>query len=173
MFRHELVERHGGYRAGDFPEDYELWLRWLDAGVVMGKVPRELLVWHDSPGRLSRREFRYDPDAFFRVKAEYLARHLMRIGRNEVWIWGAGRPTRKRAAHLARHGIRIAGYVDVDAKKTGKKVGGVPVVGPAELPAAGAIFVLGYVSSRGAREMIREELMKRGYEEGRNFLMCA
>ncbi len=35
MFRRELLERHGGYRDGDFPEDYELWLRWLDAGVRM------------------------------------------------------------------------------------------------------------------------------------------
>src|SRR5262249_16983697 len=27
MFRRELVARHGGYRTGNFPEDYELWLR--------------------------------------------------------------------------------------------------------------------------------------------------
>ena len=24
-------QSHGGYHAGDFPEDYELWLRWMDA----------------------------------------------------------------------------------------------------------------------------------------------
>ena len=70
MFRRELVARHGGYRAGDFPEDYELWLRWLDAGVRMAKVPRPLLTWHDSTGRLSRTDARYDPEAFFRLKAE-------------------------------------------------------------------------------------------------------
>lgn len=49
MFRRRLLERHGGYREGDFPEDYELWLRWLKAGVRLGKVPRELLVWNDPP----------------------------------------------------------------------------------------------------------------------------
>jgi glycosyltransferase involved in cell wall biosynthesis len=173
MFRRELVARHGGYRAGDFPEDFELWLRWLDAGVVMGKVPRELLTWHDAPGRLSRTDPRYDPEAFFRVKAEYLAKHLLRLGRAVVWIWGAGRPTRKRAAHLGPHGMRIGGYVDVDAKKTGRKVGGVPVIGPAELPVPGSIFVVGYVASRGARELIRGELTCRGYVEGRDFLMAA
>src|SRR6185436_16591977 len=53
MFRRELVEKHGGYRAGDFPEDYELWLRWMEAGARMGKVPRVLLTWQDGPGRLS------------------------------------------------------------------------------------------------------------------------
>jgi FlaA1/EpsC-like NDP-sugar epimerase len=91
----------------------------------------------------------------------------------EVWIWGAGRPTRKRAAALLDHGIRIAGYIDVDAKKTGRSVAGVPVIGPEELPAAGSILVLGYVSSRGARDLIRAELVRRGYREGRDFLMAA
>ena len=81
----------------------------------MDKVPRELLTWHDAPERLSRTHPRYDPEAFFRVKAEYVAREVARIngGRvpagslpqetavRSVWIWGAGRPTRKRAAHLA------------------------------------------------------------------------
>jgi len=176
VFRRALVARHGGYREGDFPEDYELWLRWLEAGVRMAKVPRELLTWHDSPGRLSRTDPRYDPEAFFRVKAGHVAREAARLpgppGR-EVWVWGAGRPTRKRAAWLAAQGVRIAGYVDVDRKKTGRLVGGVPVQDPAELPAPGARIVLAYVSSRGAREYIRAELERRGYGEGRDFLLCA
>lgn len=179
MFRRELAERHGVYAEGGFPEDYELWLRWADAGVRMAKVPRELLVWHDSPTRASRTDPRYSPEAFYRVKAKYLARELGRIlgrdrgGERAVWIWGAGRPTRKRAAALTEHGVTIAGYIDIDGKKTGKRVGGVPVIGPAELPAAGSIFVLGYVASRGARELIRTELKRRGWVEGRQFLMCA
>jgi glycosyltransferase involved in cell wall biosynthesis len=174
MFRRAAVERHGGYREGDFPEDYELWLRWLDAGVRMAKVPRALLTWHDSPARLSRTDARYAPDAFYRVKAPWIARELGRIaGGRAVWIWGAGRPTRKRAAELEGHGVRIAGYIDVDPKKTGRKVGGVPVVAPDGLPEPGAVFVLGYVATRGARDLIRGELTRRRYGEGRDFLMCA
>ncbi|RXK53098.1 glycosyltransferase [Oleiharenicola lentus] len=173
LFRRELLERHGGYRDGDFPEDYELWLRWLEAGVRMAKVPRELLIWHDTPGRLSRSDPRYDPEAFFRVKAAYLAQHVVRLGRREVWIWGAGRPTRKRAAHLEAHGLKIVGYVDIDARKTGKAVAGVPVVSPEELPEPGAVFLLGYVAKRGAREDTRSRLARRGWHEGRDFLMGA
>ena len=176
MFRLELVAWHGGYRAGDFPEDYELWLRWLDAGVRMAKVPRELLIWHDPPTRLTRTDPQYAPEAFFRVKAEWIARELGRSARGrEVWVWGAGRATRKRAAHLAVHGVQISGYIDVDPKKTGRGLGGtgLPVLAPAGLPAPGEIFVLGYVASRGAREYNRRELRVRGYLEGRDFLMCA
>ena len=194
MFRRGLVEEFGGYRDGDFPEDYELWLRWLDAGVRMAKVPRVLLTWHDAPARLSRTDVRYEPEKFFRVKAEWVARWLVGRGlltpplgpderrgretppyKRKIFVWGAGRHTRKRASHLETHGVRIAGYIDVDVKKTGRGVGGTgaPVIAPEQIPPPGEIFVLGYVSSRGAREFTRGVLTRRGYREGRDFLMCA
>jgi glycosyltransferase involved in cell wall biosynthesis len=174
MFRRELVERHGGYHDGEFPEDYELWLRWAEAGVRMAKVPRGLLTWHDPPGRLSRPDPRYDAEAFYRLKAEYLAKAVARDRRERpLLVWGAGRPTRKRAASLEAHGLRIAGYIDIDPRKIGKKPGGRPVLAPAELPPPGEIFVLGYVASRGARELIRGTLSSLGHIEGRDFLMCA
>ncbi len=93
----------------------------------------------------------------------------------QLFIWGAGRPTRKRAGYLAPHGVKIAGYVDVDAKKFTPAIGGrgAPVFGPDELPPPSDAFVLGYVSSRGARGLIRAELRARSYVEGRDFLMCA
>jgi glycosyltransferase involved in cell wall biosynthesis len=200
MFRRELAARHGGYRSGEFPEDYELWLRWMDAGVRMAKVPRVLLRWNDPPTRSSRNEPRYSPDAFFRVKAEWIVREVERTvlfesrhagvgtptkvspddakagpGRRRILVWGAGRPTRKRAAHLAAHGLRIDGYVDVDRKKTTPALGGtgLPVVAPPDLRSPGEVFVLVYVSSRGARDFIRAELGRRGFVEGGDFLMCA
>lgn len=176
LFRRELVEKFGGYRAGDFPEDYELWLRWLDAGVRMAKVPRMLLTWHDAPARLSRTDPRYAPEAFFATKARYVARELARVARGRrVLVWGAGRPTRKRAAHLSAHGAAIAGYIDIDPKKAGRALGGtgVPVIAPAEIPPPEEAFVLGYVGTRGARELHRAELTRRGFVEGRDFLMCA
>ena len=176
LFRRELVERFGGYRAGDFPEDYELWLRWLDTGVRMAKVPRMLLTWHDAPTRLSRVDPRYAPEAFFKTKAAYLARELARIaGGRRVLVWGAGRPTRKRAAHLAAHDVTIAGYIDIDPKKAGRALGGTgaPVIAPAQIPPPADVFVLGYVAKRGARERHREHLTRRGFLEGRDFLMCA
>ena len=91
MFRRAVVARHGGYADGDFPEDYELWLRWMDAGVRFGKVDAELLVWNDPPTRLSRTEPRYSTGAFYRIKCLYLARWLKRQvdPSREIWLWGA------------------------------------------------------------------------------------
>lgn len=161
MFRRELVERHGGYRGGDFPEDYELWLRWLDAGVQIAKVPRVLLRWNDSSERLSRADSRYAADAFFRLKAHWIARWLRAngvIGGRSVeasgaaftrstesmplYVWGAGRATRRRAAYLVNHAVEMAGYIDVDPKKATRALGGSgpPVIGPEDLPAPGKIL---------------------------------
>jgi glycosyltransferase involved in cell wall biosynthesis len=178
LFRRELVARHGGYRAGDFPEDHELWLRWMDAGVAFGKVRRVLLRWHDPPGRLSRSDARYAPEAFFRLKAEWIARWLRArpaLAARPLLVWGAGRPTRLRAAALTAHGLRIAAYVDVDPAKVTPALGGsgLPVLAPAALPAPGKAFVLAYVSSPGARDLIAAELTARGWVEGHDFLLCA
>jgi glycosyltransferase involved in cell wall biosynthesis len=178
LFRRELVARHGGYRAGDFPEDHELWLRWMDAGVAFGKVPRVLLRWHDPPGRLSRSDPRYAPEAFFRLKAEWIARWLRArpaLAARPLLVWGAGRPTRLRAAALTAHGLRIAAYVDVDPAKVTPALGGSgpPVLAPGALPPAGEAFVLAYVSSPGARELIAADLTARGWVEGSDFLLCA
>lgn len=179
MFRRELVDRHGGYCDSEFPEDYELWLRWLDAGVAMAKVPRPLLRWNDLPSRLSRTDPRYSPEAFFRTKAKWLARELARrreVGDSRaVWIWGAGRPTRKRAAYLEAHGVRIVGYIDVDPKKTTPALGGrrQPVIPPTALPSPAAAIILAYIASRGARDLIRATLLASSRQEGADFLLCA
>jgi glycosyltransferase involved in cell wall biosynthesis len=175
MFRRELVQRLGGYRAGDFPEDYELWLRWLEAGVLMAKVDRVLLTWNDPPDRLSRRDARYAPEAFYRCKAPYLARWLaahLQPGQR-LWVWGAGRPTRKRAEWLVAQGVAIEAYVDIDPAKIGRRLAGRPVFGPDQLPSPAEVFVLGYVASRGARELIRSHLRSRQFIEGQHFLMAA
>ena len=172
MFRRELPERLGAYRDGPFPEDYELWLRWMDAGVKGAKVDAELVVWNDPPERLSRTDPRYAPEAFFRMKARYLARWLARHNRfhPEVTVWGAGRVTRRRAAFLEEEGVRITRFIDL---KRRRPPCGRPVLTPEELPPPGRFFVVAMVGKRGAREEIRERLAAAGYREGRDFILGA
>jgi glycosyltransferase involved in cell wall biosynthesis len=175
MFRRELVWRFGGYADGAFPEDYELWLRWLDAGVRFAKLAEPLLVWRDSPARLSRRDPRYASDAFYAVKARYLARWLSAHNPHHpaVIVWGAGRLTRRRARHLTDHGSVISAFVDIDPRKIGQTVDGVPVLGPDALPAPGRCFVVSYVASRGARELIEERLRASGFRAGTDYVLAA
>lgn len=174
MFRRAVPERFGAYRAGDFPEDYELWLRWLEAGVRMEKLAEPLLVWTDRPDRLSRHDPRYAAAAFARVKATYLARWLAAHNRHHprVVVWGAGRVTRKRAELLVGEGIEIAGYVDIDPRKIGRRIGERPVLGPKELPKPGTSFIVSYVSSLGARDAVGATLETAGYRQGGDFVLA-
>ncbi|MFT3828066.1 MAG: glycosyltransferase family 2 protein [Opitutaceae bacterium] len=175
LFRRELVAAHGGYREHAWPEDYELWLRWLDAGVQFAKLAAPLVRWNDPPQRLSRTHPRYAVDAFYACKCHYLARWLRRelAPARALYLRGAGKVTRRRFAALAAEGVRLAGYVDVDAHKLGARIGGLPVLGPTEVPAAGECFVLGAVGTRGARDFIRAQLHAQDRVEGRDFLMVA
>lgn len=174
-FRRELVERFGGYCESAEPEDYELWLRWMDAGVEFAKVPDVLLRWNDSPRRLSRTSERYALAAFYACKARYLARFVRRTVHAErgVWLWGAGRETRKRFDALESEGLELAGYIDVDPRKIGRSIGGRPVRAPSDLPPPERAFVIAGVGVRGARELIRASLERRGYRLGDDFVPAA
>lgn len=175
MFRRVLLERFGTYAAGDFPEDYELWLRWLDAGVRFGKVDAELLTWNDPPTRLSRVDPRYHTHAFYRIKCQFLSHWLKRHLHppRELWLWGAGRITRQRFRPLESLGIPIAGFIDIDPGKLGRMNDGRLVVGPHQLPPPNRAFILSGVSTRGAREQIAETLVRTGRIEGEDFLLAA
>jgi glycosyltransferase involved in cell wall biosynthesis len=173
MFRRALVARHGGYRDGPFPEDYELWLRWLEAGVAMAKVPRVLLTWRDGPGRLSRTHPRYAVEAFYALKAGYLARWLRARGHDRIVVWGSGKTSRRRAEPLAAEGIAIAAYVDVDPRRGGGHSRGVPIRYYEDVGPPGETFVVSYVGKRGAGDFIRGFLAARGWVEGEHFLLAA
>uniref|UniRef100_I2PZU6 Glycosyl transferase n=1 Tax=Desulfovibrio sp. U5L TaxID=596152 RepID=I2PZU6_9BACT len=175
MFRAGLPGRFGGYRQGDFPEDYELWLRWSEAGVAMAKVPRTLYTWNDPPGRLSRTDPRYGADAFHRIKAGYLARHLAQTNpfHPEIIVAGAGRTTRHRAEHLLAHGVAITAWLDIDPRKVGKVVAGRPVLHLDDVPGPDTCFVVPYVASRGATEYLSAVLEARGFVLGRSYLPAA
>jgi glycosyltransferase involved in cell wall biosynthesis len=171
MFRRELIETHGGYRDGPFPEDYELWLRWLAAGVRFGKVDEELLTWNDPPQRLSRTDARYSVEAFYTMKCLYLKKWLeTHAAGREIWLWGAGRVTRRRFDALAEV---ITGFIDVDECKRGQHRDGRVVRMVDELPEREGSFILAGVGARGAREAIHAHLTRRGWVEGAHFLLVA
>ena len=173
MFRGTLPATLGGYRDGDFPEDYELWLRWFEAGVRFAKLPQTLLTWNDQPGRLSRSDPRYAVEKFYDVKADYLARWL--AGHNphhpHITVVGAGRITRRRVDALKRCGIVVSAWADIDPRKVGKMYDGAPVIHHDAIPRDA--FVVPFVASIGAADRIRSLLEARGFRPGRDFIEAA
>ena len=173
MFRRQSVFEAGGYKSGDFPEDYELWLRMNLRGCRFAKLPETLLEWRQSSTSLSRIDPRYAREAFDRLRAHYLCRRLKAIGQRPIVVWGAGRRTRGRCRHLQQRGVTVAAWIDIDPRKIGQTVGGAKVHPPGwlETESGQRPFVLVYVASHGARDLIGEELHRFDYRRGEDYLM--
>jgi glycosyltransferase involved in cell wall biosynthesis len=168
-FRREALDSVGGWRDAGWAEDWDLLLRLAAAGWKMAKVPRVLLHWRDSPGRLTRLGDAYRPERMVELRAEHLAQGPLR--ERPFDVWGAG-PTGKRLARaLEARGMRPRRFWDVDPRK--RMARGVPVVSAAGLGAPDGALILCAVGAAGAREDIRAELAPRGFEEGRDFFFVA
>lgn len=170
LFRRELVEQHGSYDTGPLPEDHELWLRWMDAGVRFAKLPEELLAWNDHAGRLSRTHANYSVDAFFATKVKYMARWLKRkLDGRPVIVAGTSVLCQERTALLEAEGIAVSAFTDVK----GRGVPGRRFVPHLELPPAGEAFVVSFISQRGTGDRIAGFLAGRGLAEGEDFVLAA
>lgn len=172
MFRSILSRMFGGYHEGPVPEDYELWLRWMHHGVEMAKVPRYLLDWYDHTERLSRTHDHYSYQNFYRVKAKYLRLFLKRKFQEqlpEIWVWGAGRQVNNRVAPIVERGLHISKYIDV--KRRSDNSG--RFIHYSDIPEAGQVFILSYVTDRKGKKDIIQYLESKGYREGDDFLMMA
>lgn len=164
MMRRGALRDVGGYRDGDFPEDYDLWLRLFLAGKRFAKLPRALLEWRDHPARLTRTHARYRLAAFFGIKsAAVWTLDGERLLRGKTVVWGAGNRGRPWRRFLRQHGVRPAFLVDVDARKIGRALSGVPVRELDALAAESWDTLLVVVGARGARGLIRTHLADAGF----------
>lgn len=171
MWRRETMELFGLYRAGDFPEDYEMWLRWLDAGVKIAKVPEVVLDWHDSMERLTRTHPIYSDRAFYEIKSRYLAKWLAEQNsyHPRVCVWGASRISRRRARILEQQGVEIESYIDTKKSRQLERA----LIYYEDLPEAGSHFILTYIRQMDNREKIQAFLEGRGYVEGKDYLLVS
>jgi glycosyltransferase involved in cell wall biosynthesis len=166
--RRALVDA-GGWRDGPFPEDWELWLRLLERGEKLSCLPEVLHRWTDHDRRLTRTDARYALERHLSLKADYVSRVLK--GR-PVTLWGATDTGRALSKALTANGLTVVRFVELNAKKIGQTIHGVPVIHPDALPDDGS-HVLSCVAAKGARDDIRAFLQARGRVELRDFTCLA
>jgi glycosyltransferase involved in cell wall biosynthesis len=172
VLRRAALERLGGWREFDGPEDYDLWLRAFDAGLHFCKLPEVLLLWRDRPRRLTRTDPRYSPGRFLSLKLEALRRGPL-VGGRPVVIWGAGPVGKSWARALAAAGHPIAAFTEVDERKLGVLIHGAPVVPISEARRPGRPLHLAAVGQRGARARIRIEAARLGLRDGEDLVAVA
>jgi glycosyltransferase involved in cell wall biosynthesis len=169
MVKRDLIKIYGEYKDGEFPEDYELWLRLMEKGVKFGKVPEYLLDWYDDDNRLSRRHKKYSMEAFYHVKAEYFSnwyKSYFSSNPPQIIVWGTGKSVKQKSKYLEDFDLDIAGYIDV-IDKPDHWFNGRPVFYYKDIPER--VFILSFVGDREGKKMIFEHLISNGYVEGRNF----
>ena len=171
MWRKEVSDRYGSYSDGDFPEDYELWLRWLEKGVKFYKLPDKVLSWHDSENRLTRIDDRYSEEAFFNIKTLYLAKWLKIHNpfHPNVVVWGASKISRNRAKALKIKKIKIDAYIDITKKRQLDD----KIIYYKNLPSPQNIFILVYLKQETMRAKTQQFLEKKNFMEGRNYLLLS
>ncbi len=171
MFRRELIEKYGSYTTLPVPEDYELWLRWMDHGVRIYKIPEPLLTWKDHSSRLTRTHDNYSREAFYQVKCEYLAKWISRNvpANKKIVICGSSRIGRKRAAMLQDIGVDVFGFTDVK-KRPNRQVNFIRID---EITKPEPWFLINFIARRGVGQAIRKHFSAIGFVEGRDFILAA
>ena len=168
MFRREVIEKNGFYKSGNFPEDYEMFLRWIENGVKFAKINEYLLQWNDSKNRLTRTDSIYSAESFYKIKAKYLAKWLKKQGHTKIAVWGAGKRPRKRAKFLEDFGIEIVFYIDIIKDRVIPK----PCVFYEDIKPAGEIFIVSYIAKEVARQEIAIFLNSRNYTQGKDYILA-
>lgn len=173
MLRREVLEEAGGYADPSWAEDYDLWLRLLERGHRLGKVPEVLLDWLDGPTRATRSQDRYSLAQFQEAKAHYLSRDPL-VRDLGVVICGAGPTGKDLAKRLSRHGVVIHAFLEVNERQIGQRIAGLPVLASDRAGEfTGLAVMLAAAGREPARETIRQLITSAGFEEGRDFFCVA
>lgn len=167
LLKRKIFETKGLYRNGNFPEDYEFFLRG-HSKFKLGKIPEILLYWRDWPGRISRTHPAFSKEAFRSLKVDYFP-----LDKNEPFmIWGAGGGGRKLARELLKRNYTLSGFVDIDSKKYGRTVYKKPVIHPEQFlkMACPRPHVINAVMTKGARNLIDQWFNDHGFIEGNDYI---
>ena len=154
-----------GFRDCDLPEDYDLMLRAAAQGMRFGKVDEVLLDWTDHPGRLTRTDSRYTPEAFMRCRQLHLlAGPLRDVSR--VDLWGVGDTGKPWLRWLQAQNITVRRGYDINQRKVNEIIHGVCIAHPSEMPSADGTPLVIAVGAEDARKLILPEILSRGYVAG-------
>mgnify|MGYP000471685830 CR=1 FL=1 len=128
------VEAIGGYRTGDMPEDYDLWLRLVLAGHRIANAKETVVELRDHCARLTRTDSRYRQVGFDRCRRNFLeARVLPHPTR--VVLWAGRRGGRPWLRWLQQQGHTLPAVIDISQSTVWAQV---PVMPPSARSATGA-----------------------------------
>lgn len=101
MGRTKEFEEHQLFHTLNYPEDYDLCLRWYEQGFSIHGINKITLLWREHPQRTSRNSVLYQQEQFFRLKIEWFAKHFSHI--SSIGIIGVGNKGKLCAKFLSEN----------------------------------------------------------------------
>jgi hypothetical protein len=166
----------GGYRAGPFPEDYDLFLRMVCAGQRIEKRADVHHGWREHDAMSTKTHANNSRDAFAVRKAQALVQRF-HVDERPVIVAGAGKEGGRIGRALRGCGVKLHAFVDVNPARIGRVRHDAPVLHVSELGALRSAcvdaFCIGAVGASGARAIVRASLVDAGFHEGEDAVVVA
>lgn len=88
MYRKEAIEKHGGYNPDyRFAEDLDLWLRWMNAGLLFSNLPQVLVQYRQDSTRRDHRHWHFNLRArTANFSVQHSVRRVIGIACVVTWI---------------------------------------------------------------------------------------
>ena len=156
--RRNWLERIGGWTSQPWPEDLDLWIRMLEAGARLAKLPDVLYAWRQHPHSATRQDARYRRRMFDALKLDALTRGFLAGPRSPTLV-GVGSSLDRWQSLL---GARWPGVRRLEAP--GPTRGLLPALVPPMVMVFGAYQ---------RRDVWRRFMTEAGMIEGKSFIFVA
>lgn len=127
MMRKSDLEKCGGFKDLNYPEDYDLLFRWYESGFTIKGLDLVTHLWRDHDQRTSKTSEDYQQKAFFNLKINRFV-ELDWDANQQLIVNGTGQKGRLTAKILIDRNIPFV-WVSHEAEKFPKGIFGHPLVG--------------------------------------------
>jgi hypothetical protein len=172
---HRSVWQELRYRHLDAPEDYDLILRAMLAGIRFCKTTQVLQDWREHPQRLTHHDQRYRRAAFVERAAWAAMQEQSGLTLNNsrgIWICGTGRHARHWHDALISHDARVMGFVDMSRPGPQRSKRQLPVIDYEQLVKIRRDeLVITAVTQTDSRRNVCNFFQSQQWDEGSDYLV--
>ena len=156
MMHKSVLEKLGGFKSLDYPEDYDLCFKAYLNEVEIHGISEKLHFWRDYPERTSRNDNNYADNTFLALKLRYFIQKELDASTN-LFLWGAGSKGKRIAQKLQNKDVNFQWLTD-NPKKIGKSIYEIPLISSDSIKNVTSAVVIIAVANPKEQKEIKEKL---------------